>query len=103
MATLNKVMLYIKNNEPTRILKIVAIIDEEHIIPSNLKRDIEVLNRAYPDIHIQFIEEKGVFGPEIIKELSIRWNIPINFMFIGSPGDKFPYKIQELGDVRLII
>jgi len=24
-------------------------------------------------------------------------------MFIGSPGDKFPYKIQELGDVRLII
>ncbi|MBU2906267.1 APC family permease [Arenibacter algicola] len=103
VATLNKVMLYIKNNEPTRILKIVAVINEEHTITPNLKKDIEVLDRAYPDIHIQFIEEVGVFGPDKIKELSKRWGIPTNFMFIGSPGDKFPYKIQELGDVRLII
>jgi len=103
VATLNKVMLYIKNNEPTRILKIVAVINEDHTITPNLKKDIAVLDRAYPDIHIQFIEEEGVFGPEKIKELSSRWGIPTNFMFIGSPGDKFPYKIQELGDVRLII
>ena len=103
VATLNKVMLYIKNNEPTRILKIVAVIDQEHTVTPNLKKDIEVLDRAYPDIHIQFVEEEGVFGPEKIKELSKRWGIPTNFMFIGSPGDKFPYKIQELGDVRLII
>ena len=103
VATLNKVMLYIKNNEPTRILKIVAVVNEEHTVTPNLKKDIEVLNRAYPDIHIHFIEEEGVFGPEKIKELSKRWGIPTNFMFIGSPGDKFPYKIQELGDVRLII
>ncbi|VAW25607.1 hypothetical protein MNBD_BACTEROID04-86, partial [hydrothermal vent metagenome] len=41
--------------------------------------------------------------PELIKELSKKWNIPINFMFIGSPSDKFPYKIEELGGVRLII
>jgi amino acid transporter len=103
VATLNKVMLYIKKNEPTRILKIVAVINDEHTITANLRKDIEVLDRAYPDIHIQFIEEEGVFGPGKIKELSQRWGIPTNFMFIGSPGDKFPYKIQELGDVRLII
>lgn len=103
VATLNKVMLYIKKNEPTRILKIVAVVDEKHKVVSNLKKDIEVLDRAYPDIQIQFIEEMGEFGPEKIKELSKRWGIPVNFMFIGSPGDKFPYKIQELGDVRLII
>lgn len=103
VAALNKVMLYIKNNESTRILKIVAIINEEHAIVPNLKMDIKVLDRAYPNIHIQFVEEQGVFGPDKIKELSKRWGIPVNFMFIGSPGDKFPYKIQELGDVRLII
>ena len=96
-------MLYIKNNEPTRILKIVAVVNEGHIMAPKLKEDIEVLDRAYPDIHIQFVEEVGVFGPAKIKELSKRWGIPTNFMFIGSPGDKFPYKIQELGDVRLII
>ncbi|MDL5512365.1 APC family permease [Arenibacter sp. M-2] len=103
VATLNKVMLYIKNNEPTRILKIVAVVNEGHIMAPKLKEDIEVLDRAYPDIHIQCVEEVGVFGPAKIKELSKRWGIPTNFMFIGSPGDKFPYKIQELGDVRLII
>lgn len=25
------------------------------------------------------------------------------YMFIGSPSDRFPYKIAELGGVRLII
>lgn len=103
VETLNKVMLYIKNNEPTRKLKIVAVLDEAHSVSPNLERDIEVLDRAYPDIHIEFIKEPGIFGPEKIKELSKRWKIPINFMFIGSPGNEFPYRIQELGEVRLII
>jgi len=58
---------------------------------------------AYPKITIEFIEEEGEFEPEKIKELSKRWKIPIHFMFIGSLGDKFLYRIEELGEVRLII
>tara|TARA_R110000868_G_scaffold119310_6_gene316023 strand:- start:38441 stop:40171 length:1731 start_codon:yes stop_codon:yes gene_type:complete len=103
VATLNKVLQYITTNENTRRLKIVAVLNENVQLSPNLKVDIEVLDRAYPDIDIEFVEEHGVFGPDKIKELSKKWNIPINFMFIGSPGDKFPYRIQELGDVRLII
>jgi hypothetical protein len=49
------------------------------------------------------VEEPGKFGPEKINELSKRWNIPINFMFIGAPGEQFPYKVQQLGEVRVII
>ncbi|WP_142784048.1 APC family permease [Changchengzhania lutea] len=103
IATLNKVMLYIKNNEPTRKIKIVAVLDKNKSIAKNLINDVKVLDRAYPEINIEFIEEPGTFGPEKINELSERWHIPSNFMFIGSPGYKFPYKIQELGEVRLII
>jgi len=103
VATLNKVLQYIEANENTRRLKIVAVLNENEHIAKNLKNDVNVLDRAYPNIIIEFIEEEGVFGPDKIKELSKRWNIPINFMFIGSPGDKFPYRIDELGDVRLII
>lgn len=103
VETLNRVMLYMKENEPTRKLKIVAVLEKGNSVIPNLKVDIEVLDRAYPDIQIDFVEEPGVFGPEKIKELSKRWGIPTNFMFIGSPGDGFPYKIQELGEVRLII
>ena len=100
---LNKVLLYISKNENTRRLKIVAVLNDDDKVYPGLKSDVEVLDRAYPDIDIEFVEEHGVFGPEKIKELSKKWNIPVNFMFIGSPGDKFPYRIQQLGDVRLII
>ena len=103
VETLNKVMLYMRKNEPTRILKIVAVINEETESIRKLKNDIYVLDRAYPDIQINFIEEPGIFGPEKIKELSQRWKIPVNFMFIGAPGERFPYKVSQLGEVRLII
>ena len=65
--------------------------------------DIKVLDRAYPEISIEFTPINGSFNPELIKKLSNDWKIPINFMFIASPGDKFPYKVSELGGVRLII
>jgi amino acid transporter len=102
VAILNKVMQYVQENETTRILKIVNIKE-----PGNnndlLKIDIEVLDRAYPEIAIEFIELDGEFGPKIINDLSEKWNIPKNFMFIGSPGNRFSYRVSELGGVRLIM
>ena len=96
-------MQYVKHNESTRRIKIITVLDTGEIVTENLKNDVKVLDRAYPEIAIEFLEEPGVFGPEKIYELSKRWGIPTNFMFIGSPGDSFPYKIEELGEVRLII
>jgi amino acid transporter len=103
VAGLNRVLQYIIHNEDTRRLKIVTVLKEGQKVAPKLKSDVEVLDRAYPGITIEFIEEPGEFGPEKIRELSRRWNIPKNFMFIGSPGDNFPYRIEQLGDVRLII
>ncbi|NGY38730.1 APC family permease [Flavobacterium sp. XN-5] len=103
VAILNKVMQYVQNNESTKKLKIVNV--KLKGVPSNesLIMDLKVLDRAYPDIDIEFIELEGVFGPEIIDELSEKWKIPKNFMFIGSPGDRFSYRVAELGGVRLIM
>lgn len=103
VAVLNKVMLYITKNEHTRNLKIVTIIDEGEKIPSRIESDIGVLQREYPRIRIKYIKMQGTFGPKMIQKLSKEWNIPVNFMFIGSPGDDFPYEVSELGGVRLII
>lgn len=103
VATINKVLRYIKQNEHTRKLKIVAVLADDESPPPNLGNDIKVLDRAYPEINIEFIVERGRFTPTKIKELSKKWNIPTNFMFIGVPDDQFPYRIQELGEVRLII
>ncbi|WMI67455.1 APC family permease [Mangrovimonas sp. YM274] len=103
VATLNKVLQYIERNEHTRRLKIVSVVPPGTEVVHNLVEDLQVLDRAYPDVFIEFVKEEGSFGPEKIKELSKRWNIPVNFMFIGTPGENFKYRVQELGDVRVII
>jgi amino acid transporter len=102
IAILNKVLQYVENNETTKKLKIVHI-KSDGANNEALKKDLEVLDRAYDDIDIEFLEIKGVFGPEIIDELSEKWRIPKNFMFIGSPGNKFSYRVSDLGGVRLIM
>ncbi|WP_298262892.1 APC family permease [uncultured Lutibacter sp.] len=103
IASLNKVMLYIIKNEHTKKIKIVLALENDQKVPDNLPLEIDFLGREYPEIKIEFVLIDGKFSPQLIKELSKKWNIPINFMFIGSPSDKFPYKIEELGGVRLII
>lgn len=104
IVSLNKVLLYIQRNEHTRKIKIVHILDnKEKKAPENLLKDIDFLDRQYPDIKIEFVEVVGEFSPEFIAKLSKEWEIPINFMFIGSPSDKFPHKLEEFGGLRLII
>ncbi|MFK5983386.1 MAG: APC family permease [Flavobacteriaceae bacterium] len=103
IATLNRVMLYITKNEHTKKIKIVHVLSKDQKIPENLEQEIDFLNKEYPDIEVEFVVVKGSFTPQLIKKLSKEWSIPINFMFIGSPSDKFPFKIEDLGGVRLII
>ncbi len=103
IANLNRAVLYVRKNEHTNRLKIVTVVKDESEVPEQLEKDIEFLNRTYPQIEIEFVVLKGTFGPRLINELSGKWNIPHNFMFIGSPGDHFIFGLAELGGVRLII
>ncbi|RXM44269.1 APC family permease [Flavobacterium sp. YO12] len=102
IAILNKVLQYVQGNETTKKLKIVHV-KSDSVNNEALIKDLEVLDRAYDDIDIEYLEIQGVFGPEIIDELSQKWKIPKNFMFIGSPGNKFSYRVSDLGGVRLIM
>ncbi|MFD2721963.1 APC family permease [Hymenobacter monticola] len=103
VSNLNKVMAYVVENEFTNRLRIVTLLKEGEQYPEELLNDIRVLDRAYEQIEVELVTMQGHFGPDLIEELSTKWNIPKNFMFIGSPGDRFPYQISELGGVRLII
>jgi len=103
IATLNRVMLYITKNEHTKKIKIVHVLSKDQEIPENLAQEIDFLNKEYPDIEVEFVVVNGTFSPQLIRKLSKDWNIPINFMFIGSPSNKFPFKVEDLGGVRLII
>lgn len=103
VAILNKVLMYIRDNEHTRRIKVVEVFEPGKKASKEFVSDLDVINREYPEIEIEFIQLEGEFGPKLIHELSDKWKIPINFMFIGSPGNRFPYRIEELGGVRLII
>jgi amino acid transporter len=103
VVNLNKVMTYVVENEFTNRLKIVTLLKPGEAYSPDLLTDIKVLDRAYEEIVVDFVSLEGTFGPELIDRLSKEWNVPKNFMFIGSPGDQFPYQLVDLGGVRLII
>jgi len=103
VANLNNAMLYVKQNEHTNRIKVVTVVQNKDKVPKKLKNDLEFLNEAYPTIEIEFVVITGTFGPDLIQELSVKWNIPVNLMFIGSPRGHFIYGLRDLGGVRLII
>jgi len=103
IANLNEAMLYVRRNEHTNRIRVAIVYKDKKEIPPKLAQDLEFLDEAYPEIDIEYVEIEGEFGPELIQQLSSKWRIPKNFMFIGSPGDHFPYRLEELGGVRLII
>jgi hypothetical protein len=67
-------------------IKIVNVKREGSESNDSLIIDLKVLDRAYPNT-IEFIELEGVLDPK--SSTFKKWNIPKNFMFIGSPGDRF--------------
>ena len=103
VSVLNKVMIYVQENEITRKIKIVTVLKENQEEHKQFLIDFEVLDRAYPEIKMEYIPMVGIFGPELIDKLSAEWNIPKNFMFISSPSDRFTYRVEDLGGVRLIL
>jgi hypothetical protein len=103
IGNLNEAMLYVRNNEHTNRIKVVTVVQDDKDVPARLKKDLEFLDEAYPEIDIEFVVYKGEFGPKLVQKLSKEWGIPTNFMFIASPGTHFLYGLAELGGVRLII
>jgi amino acid transporter len=103
LSNLNLALIYVRNNEHTNRMKIVTVVKDDSQVPKNLSQDIRFLDRAYPEIDIEFVIQHGEFGPKLIQELSQKWNVPTNFMFIGSPNAGFTHNLADLGGVRLII
>ena len=103
MAQLNRAALYVLRNEQTNHLKVVHVHKDPKDIPPDLAECLRAIDRLYPDLRIDFLSVRGSFGPELIEQLSERLQVPKNYMFIGTPSDSFPHRIDDLGGVRLIL
>ncbi|MDD2320135.1 MAG: APC family permease [Geobacteraceae bacterium] len=102
-ATLNQAALYVLENEETNNLKVVHVFEDEQKIPPNLAHHLQIIDKLYPHLRIDFLAVKGTFDASLIDQLAKRLNIPKNMMFIGTPGDRFPYRVEQLGGVRVIL
>jgi amino acid transporter len=103
IAGLNRAALYVLENEITKRLMVVHCFDREEDIYYDLVEQLRILDRIYPQLKIDLLLVKGRFSPQLIEQLSRRLNVPKNYMFIGTPGDRFPHNIAELGGVRVIM
>jgi len=103
ISILNRAALYVLQNENTNRLKVVHAYTDETAIPAHLASNLRTIDRMYPQLRIDFVAVKGEFGPNLIEALSKKLQVPKNYMFIGTPGDQFPHRIETLGGVRLII
>jgi amino acid transporter len=103
LESLNRAALYVLNNEITNNLKVVHCYEREEEIAPNLSEHLQTVDRLYPLLRIDLVLVKGKFGPELIERLSQRLGIAKNYMFMGTPGGRFPHNIAELGGVRLIM
>jgi amino acid transporter len=103
IATLNKAALYVLKNEQTQRLTVVHVCENEDDVPPQLAEHLSTIDHLYPQLRIDFLAVKGCFSPQLIEALSRRLGVPKNYMFIGTPGDRFPHRIEDLGGVRLVI
>lgn len=103
VASLNRAMLYVQENEITKRITVIHILDGTTEPPPRLAADLELLDEIYPEIEISLVIRKGHFGPGLIAELAEEYGIPPNYMFLGTPGDRFPHSLSDLGGVRFII
>ena len=103
IITLNRAVLYVLANEQTSRLKVVHVYQDEADIPPKLADQLKMIDHLYPELRVDFVAVKGKFTPQLIEAISQRLKIPKNYMFIGTPGDHFPHRIDDLGGVRLVL
>lgn len=103
VASLNRAMLYVRENENTNHITVMHILEADEHPPERLFNDLRLIDEIYPELKIELVVRRGKFGPALINELANEYNIAPNYMFLGTPGDQFPYRISDLGGVRVII
>ena len=102
LSVLNKAVLYVRQNEDCAHIRVIHVYEHEARIPRRLRRNVALLDEAYPKVKIDLILVKGSFGPHIIEYLAQQLDIPRNLFFITSPKEDFSHKLESLGGVRLI-
>jgi hypothetical protein len=102
LATLNKAVLYVRENEDSSWIRMVHVYDDKTKIPPKLIDNVRLLDCMYPKMRMDVVFVQGQFGPLIIEQLSQHLGISKNRMFIACPNEESPHNVSKLGGVRVI-
>jgi hypothetical protein len=104
LATLNSAMLYVRQNELTKRVRVVHLHEgEPSAVTERLAEALTMLDEVYPEVKIEFVMLPGRFDPAAVEEISRRFQVPYNYMFMGHPSARFPHRLEEFRGVRLIV
>jgi len=100
LTTLNKAVMYVRENESTNNIVVVHAYTDQ--IPPKVKENVELLDRMYPKIKLDLMIFRGEFNPAFTDFIAHKLKIPKNLMFMACPDDSFPHNIGDFGGIRLI-
>ena len=114
LTTINKAILYVKNNEQTHNVCIIHATDREEHLPPKLRENVRLLDSIYPKLRIDLVVVRrfacmvpqrvrlttpllsqvyAEFGPKLIKWLAKELGIPTNMVrclaldwHVGTPS-----------------
>ncbi|OQR82549.1 hypothetical protein ACHHYP_15868 [Achlya hypogyna] len=102
LPSINKAILYVRQNEQSSRLVIVHVFDAETGVPDLFGESIVMFDRIYPKLKIDFVAVQSIFGPALIEWVATEYSIPKNMMFIKQPSADAAFNIASLGGVRII-
>ena len=103
LASLNKAVLYCRENEETQHIHLVHVHPPDTALPEKLQQNVQVLDEEYPRIKVDLvIVDNTHFSPEAVGYISRELQVPRNRMFMECPKSNFKEKATALGGVRII-
>lgn len=102
LATLNKALMYVRDNEQSNKLTIIHVYESPEKIPPKLQKHVAIMDEIYPKFSVNLRLYRGQFSPEFCDAIAKALHVQKNYMFMGCPNDKFPHNIGEFGGIRLI-
>jgi len=93
---------YFLKNESRCWYKFVRVYEDKNSLPSVIPPIYVAFKKIYTDVQIDYVATCGSFGPEMVKQISFRYKVPANFMFMSSFGSGISNSFMELGGLRLI-
>jgi len=102
LSTLNKAILYVRQNEQTSHLYVVHVYEISTPCDCSFPNIVALFDRMYPKLKIDFLAIEATFGPAVVEWISIKYHTPKNMMFIKQPSHDCAHSIASLGGVRVV-